>query len=81
MQTACNYNASRQNVNISVNSELLHRMHLEKCNLSDFVDQAMEQYLQKQELERWRESSRASFESYNNMVAESGTVSDDLGLL
>lgn len=71
----------RQTVNLTVNSNLLRRMRQEKCNLSAFVDQAMEKYLAEQELKRWREASRESFDSYNQMVAEHGLVADELGLL
>lgn len=71
----------RQTVNLTVNSELLRRMRQEKCNLSAFVDQAMEKYLAEQELQRWREASKESFASYNRMVAEHGLVADELGLL
>lgn len=81
MQLAYNHNARRQTVNLSVNSDLLSRMRQEKCNLSAFVDKAMEAYLTGQELLRWREANKASFESYNQMVAEHGLVSDELGLL
>lgn len=81
MQLVYNHNAHRQTVNLTVNSDLLSRMRQEKCNLSAFVDKAMEAYLTEQELLRWREANRDSFESYNQMVAEHGLVSDELGLL
>ncbi len=81
MQLAYNHHAPRQTVNITVNSDLLQMMRQEKCNLSGFVDRSMEAFLVQRELERWREENRASFESYNRMIAEHGPLSDEMGLL
>ena len=81
MQLAYNQHAPRQTVNITVNSDLLRMMRQEKCNLSGFVDHSMETFLVQRELERWREENRASFESYNRMIAEHGPLSDEMGLL
>ena len=81
MQLAYNQRAPRQTVNITVNSDLLRMMRQEKCNLSGFVDRSMEEFLVQRELERWREENRASFESYNQMIAEQGPISDEMGLL
>lgn len=41
----------------------------------------MVSWLEKEELERWKEESKESFESYNRMVAEHGLISDEMGLL
>jgi len=81
MQLAYDHNAPRKVVNLTVNSELLRMMRAEKCNLSGFVDSAMEAYLAQRELERWKEENKASFESYNRMIAEHGPISEELGLL
>lgn len=81
MQLAYDHNAPRKTVNLTVNSDLLRLMRAEKCNLSGFVDSAMEAFLQQRELERWKEENRASFESYNQMIAEHGPISEEMGLL
>lgn len=73
--------ARRQSVNLTADSELIQRVRAEKGNLSALLDEAMKTFLAQKELERWRELSRQSFESYNRMIAEQGLFSDDMGLL
>ncbi|MGE0155469.1 MAG: type II toxin-antitoxin system CcdA family antitoxin [Geobacter sp.] len=81
MQLAYDHNAPRKTVNLTVNSELLRMMRQEKCNLSAFVDNAMEEHLKQKELQCWKEENRAAFDSYNRMIAEHGPISEELGLL
>jgi antitoxin CcdA len=81
MQLEYDRNAPRKTVNLTVNSDLLRMMRAEKCNFSGFVDSAMEAYLKQRELERWKEENRASFESYNQMIATHGPISEEMGLL
>jgi len=38
-------------------------------------------FLSERELTRWKEENKAAFDSYNHMIAERGSVSEDIGLL
>lgn len=73
--------AEKKNVNLSVNSELVRLAREQKINLSALLEESLVESLRREELKRWKEESRESFESYNRMVAEHGLLSDDMGLL
>lgn len=71
----------RQPVNLTADSDLVQRVKEEKGNLSALLDEAMRAFLEKKELERWRDDNRQSFQSYNQMIEKQGLFSDDMGLL
>lgn len=81
MLPAYDKNAAKKNVNLSVNSELVRLAKERKINLSALLEESLVESLRREELQRWKEESRESFESYNRMVAEHGLLSDDMGLL
>ena len=81
MQPEFDKNAEKKNVNLSVNADLVRLAKERKINLSALFEQSLLESLQREELKRWKEASRESFESYNRMVAEHGLLSDDMGLL
>lgn len=68
-------------MNLSINSDLLRLAKERKINLSALFEESLLELLRREELERWKEESKESFESYNRMVAEHGLLSDDMGLL
>lgn len=81
MQPDFDRNAEKKNVNLSVNADLIRLAKERKINLSALLEESLLESLQREELKRWKEESRESFESYNRMVAEHGLLSDDMGLL
>ena len=80
MQTA-QKNVQRKSVNVTANIELVKRVRDEKGNLSALLEESMLIFLKNKELEHWKLENRQSFESYNRMVDEHGTLSDEMGLL
>ena len=80
MQLAYNENAPRRAVNLTANSDLIQRVRSEKGNLSGLLEGSMITFLAERELMRWKEDNKASFDSYNRMIEERGTLSDDIGL-
>jgi len=81
MQLSYNTNAPRRPVNLTANSDLVNMVRNENGNLSKLFEQTMITFLAERELARWKEENRASFDSYNRMIAERGSLSEDLGLL
>lgn len=80
MQPAYNVNAPRRHVNLTANSELVDRVRSEKGNLSAMFEQSMIAFLVERELTRWKEENKATFESYNRMIEERGTLAEDIGM-
>lgn len=81
MQISYNANVQRRPLNLTANSELVNMVKSEKGNLSKLFEQTMIAFLSEKELIRWKEENKAAFDSYNRMIAERGSVSEDIGLL
>lgn len=81
MQLSYNTNAHRQPVNLSANSDLINMVRNEKGNLSKLLEQSMITFLSERELTRWKEENKLAFDSYNRMIAERGSISEDIGVL
>jgi antitoxin CcdA len=81
MQLTYNSNAPRRPINLTANSELVSRVRSEKGSLSSLLEQSMIAFLTERELVRWKEENKAAFESYNRMITERGSVSEEIGLL
>lgn len=81
MQLTYNTNAPRRPVNLTANSDLINMVRNEKGNLSTLFEQSMIAFLSERELARWKEENRGAFNSYNKMIAERGSVSEEIGLL
>ena len=79
MQLSYNTHAPRKHVNLTANAELLDLVRKEKGNLSAIFERSMIEYITKRDLERWKEENKASFDSYNRMIEERGTLADDIG--
>ena len=77
MRASHDKNAQRKPVNVTANIELVKRVRDEKGNLSALLEESMLAFLKKKELERWKNESRQSFESYDRMIEEHGVLSDD----
>ena len=65
-------------VNLSIDSELLHRARSDSLNLSGILEAALEQTLRQQARERWLTENRAGMEAYNEQVEKHGVFSDGL---
>lgn len=81
MQLSYNINAPRRPVNLTANSDLVDMVRSENGNLSKLLEQTMIAFLAERELTRWKEENRAAFGSYNRMINERGTLSEDFGTL
>ena len=79
MQINYNTHAKKKHVNLTANTELVDLVRKEKGNLSAIFEQSMIEFITKRDLERWKEESKASFDSYNRMIEERGTLADDIG--
>jgi post-segregation antitoxin (ccd killing protein) len=66
-------------VNLTANSDLINLVRKEKGNLLAILEQSSITFINEHELMRWKEENRASFDSYNCMIEERGTLSDDIG--
>jgi antitoxin CcdA len=81
MQLNYNTHAPRRAVNLTANSDLINRVRSEKGNLSGLFEKSMIDFLAERELVRWKEENKAAFDSYNRMIEDRGSLSDDIGLL
>jgi antitoxin CcdA len=81
MHPAYNTNAPKRPVNLTANGDLVNRVRKENGNLSRLFEQTMITFLAERELARWKKENKAAFESYNSMIAERGSLSEDIGLL
>lgn len=81
MQLNYNTNAPKRPVNLTANCELVNMVRNEKGNLSKLFEESMIAFLSERELARWKEENEEAFDSYNRMIAERGSVSEEIGLL
>jgi len=79
MELSYNTHAPKKHVNLTANTELIDLVRKEKGNLSALFEQSMIEFITRRDLERWKEESKASFDSYNRMIEERGTLADDIG--
>lgn len=81
MQLTYNTSAPKRPVNLTANSELVNMVRSENGNLSKIFEHSMITFLAERELTRWKEENKAAFDSYNHMIEERGSISEDIGLL
>ncbi len=79
MERMYNRTAPRRAVNLTANSDLVQRVRSEKGNLSLLLEQSMITFLTEQELKHWQHENQAAFNSYNCMIEERCTLSEDIG--
>lgn len=80
MQPGYDKNADKKSVNLSVNSDLIRLARERNVDLSALLEESLVESFRREELERWKEETKESFKSYNRMVEEHGTLSDEFGL-
>ena len=78
MQRAFNSQAPKKPTNVSINSDLLSKAKSLKINLSATLEAALIDIVNEKQRELWREENQQAIASYNQMVEEHGTFSDDL---
>ncbi|HAG94023.1 MAG: acetoacetyl-CoA synthase [Pseudomonadales bacterium] len=78
MQQSYNSQAPKKPTNVSINSDLLSKAKSLKINLSATLESALIKLVNEKQRELWREENRDTIASYNQMVEEHGTFSDDL---
>ncbi|WP_290580219.1 type II toxin-antitoxin system CcdA family antitoxin [Ketobacter sp.] len=78
MQQPYNSQAPKKPTNVSINSDLLSKAKALKINLSATLETALIELVNEKQRELWREENRDTIASYNQMVEEHGTLSDDL---
>jgi antitoxin CcdA len=62
--------------NLSVRGDYVREARALGLNLSEIVEQALEQALRERRRESWLEENRESIEKYNERVAKRGVFSD-----
>lgn len=78
MQQPFNLQAPKKPTNVSINSDLLVKAKSLKINLSATLESALIEIVNEKQRELWREENQHAIASYNQMVEEHGTFSDDL---
>ena len=78
MQQSYNSQAPKKPTNVSINSDLLSKAKSLKINLSATLESALIKLVNEKQRELWREENRDTIASYNQMVEEHRTFSDDL---
>lgn len=78
MQHSFNLEAPKKPTNVSINSDLLSKARSLKINLSATLESALIKIVNDKQRELWREENKQAIASYNQMVEEHGTFSDDL---
>lgn len=72
-------NVSRkQSANLSIRGDLLQRAKQNNINLSQTLEDRLEQILKDRDREAWLESNREAIEAANDYVARNGLWSDRL---
>jgi antitoxin CcdA len=65
-------------VNLSISRDLLDRARVGDINLSNILEDALEQKLRQQARELWLTENRAAIEAYNEQVEIQGIFADGL---
>jgi len=78
MQQPFNLQAPKKPTNVSINSDLLSKAKSLKINLSATLEAALIEIVNEKQRELWRKENQHTIASYNQMVEEHGTFSDDL---
>lgn len=69
--------APKRATNVSVNADLLRQAKELGLNLSQALEERLEQILREERRRRWLEDNRESFQAYNAYVEAHGSFADD----
>ena len=70
--------ARKQAANLSIRADLLHQAKARHINLSQTLEERLEEILREQDRQSWLEANREAIEAVNRFVAEHGVWSDGL---
>ena len=70
--------ARKQAANLSIRADLLQRAKARHINLSQTLEERLEEILREQDRQTWLEANREAIEDANRFVAEHGVWSDGL---
>ena len=72
----CDPLASKQPVNLSINSDLLRQARELKINLSKALEERLAEMVRDERARRWQEGNREAIEAYNRFVDQHGLFDD-----
>ena len=70
--------ARKQAANLSIRADLLRRAKARHINLSQTLEERLEEILREQDRQVWLEANREAIEDYNARIARDGAWSDGL---
>jgi len=70
--------ARKQAANLSIRADLLHQAKARHINLSQTLEERLEEILREQDRQAWLEANREAIEDANRFVAKYGVWSDGL---
>ena len=70
--------AKKKPVNVSINGDLLAKSKELKINLSAILEAALIELVNARQRELWKAQNKIAIETYNQLVEEHGSFSDDL---
>ena len=68
----------KQAANLSIRADLLRRAKARHINLSQTLEERLEEILREQDRQVWLEANREAIEDYNARIARDGAWSDGL---
>jgi len=68
----------KQAANLSIRADLLHQAKARHINLSQTLEERLEEILREQDRQAWLEANREAIEDYNARIARDGAWSDGL---
>ena len=75
-EPVCDPKAPKKAVNVSINSDLLRQAREMKINLSQTLEQKLEQLLREERARRWKEENREAMEAFNRFIDQHGIFND-----
>jgi antitoxin CcdA len=70
--------APKKSTNLSINSDLLRQARAYGINLSQALEQRLEEILREEKRRRWQEENREAIAKYNQRVEAEGVFSEGL---
>ena len=72
--------ARKKATSLTINSDLLQQAKDLKINISNCLEQTLEEKVQEKKVKNWQEENKDFIESYNKDVEENGVFSDHIRL-
>lgn len=65
-------------VNLSISEAVLRQARTMKLNLSQFLEEGLQEHIKRKRAEKWQEENREAIEAYNARVERDGPWNKDL---